>query len=256
MNDYLTLSEAACFLQSKGCVFSEASLMQRIIVMGAQAQVPVYWRNSAQLFSALFTSSGTSDERAMRWMRLSLTSLSKLEVAHEIDVAIFEPDDADPPPAVEGVAFRGLIELGQDHVRVSRDALAVRRADIEQLHGELSALVACDDGSSAEHDDKGSAELALTREAIFAGNRRGGSAADWVAPARTRAAEIIEEQKERDLYPSQEALADQIAREFRASGVVGAGGKPLTGAYIKRHALKGISSATGKQKSTSIARGK
>lgn len=65
----------------------------------------------------------------------------------------------------------------------------------------------------------------------------------WKRQARDRAEEIILEQANRDLYPSQEAVADQIAREFRKSGIVGSGGKPLTGSYIKRHALKGISSS-------------
>lgn len=65
----------------------------------------------------------------------------------------------------------------------------------------------------------------------------------WKRQARNRAEEIILEQSNRDLYPSQEAVADQIAHEFRKSGIVGSGGKPLTGSYIKRHALKGISSA-------------
>ncbi|WP_395350039.1 hypothetical protein [Variovorax sp. UC122_21] len=64
----------------------------------------------------------------------------------------------------------------------------------------------------------------------------------WKRQARDRAEEIILEQANRDLYPSQAAVADQIAHEFRKSGIVGSEGKPLTGSYIKRHALKGISS--------------
>lgn len=78
----------------------------------------------------------------------------------------------------------------------------------------------------------------------------------WKAKARERADEIIKRQRAKDLHPSQEDIADEIAREFRAEGVMGAGGKPLTGAYIKRHALKGISSAQNRQLSTSIRRGK
>lgn len=78
----------------------------------------------------------------------------------------------------------------------------------------------------------------------------------WKVKARDRANEIIKRQRERDLHPSQINIADEIAREFREGGIVGAGGKPLTGAYIKRHAIKGISSAKGRQLSTSIRRGK
>lgn len=77
------------------------------------------------------------------------------------------------------------------------------------------------------------------------------SSSEWVSEAQSRAHEIIKEQRARDLYPDQLGIADQIAREFRAAGKVGADGKPISGAYIKRHALKGITSAIGKQLSTS-----
>lgn len=87
-------------------------------------------------------------------------------------------------------------------------------------------------------------------------NRAASDASDWKAKAQSRAAEIITHQKAKDLYPSQQHIADQIAREFRDAGVVGADGKPLTGAYIKRHALQGITSAVGKRLSTSNRRGK
>ena len=78
----------------------------------------------------------------------------------------------------------------------------------------------------------------------------------WKVKARDRANDIIKRQQERDLHPSQEILADEIARAFRGVGIVGADGKPLSGAYIKRHALKGISSAKGRQLSTSTRRSK
>lgn len=65
---------------------------------------------------------------------------------------------------------------------------------------------------------------------------------DWGQNAQDRARSIIERQRLRDLFPSQNDIANEIAREFRVSGVVGSNGKPLTGAYIKRHALRGISS--------------
>lgn len=77
------------------------------------------------------------------------------------------------------------------------------------------------------------------------------SSNEWVSEAQNRAHEIIKEQRARDLYPGQLGIADQIAREFRAAGKFGADGKPISGAYIKRHALKGITSAIGKQLSTS-----
>jgi hypothetical protein len=79
---------------------------------------------------------------------------------------------------------------------------------------------------------------------------------EWAGKAQIRAREIIKRQRDRDLYPDQMTIADEIAREFRADGIVGVDGKPLSGATIKRHTLKGISSAQGKQQSTPKRRGK
>lgn len=79
---------------------------------------------------------------------------------------------------------------------------------------------------------------------------------EWKLKAQSLAKEIIERDRKKDLYPSQENLADEVARVLRQKCIFGSGGKPLTGAYIKRHALKGISSAQGKQLSTAIHRGK
>ena len=73
---------------------------------------------------------------------------------------------------------------------------------------------------------------------------------DLFFKAQARAIEIINRQKLEDLYPSQLNISDEIAREFRAAGIFGSDGKPLSGATIKRHALKGISSAKNKQLST------
>ena len=81
---------------------------------------------------------------------------------------------------------------------------------------------------------------------------------EWVALAQTMAREIIKRQQAKDLYPSQLDIADEIAERFRRATppVFGVDGKPLCGAYIKRHALKGISSAQGKLLSTATGRGK
>jgi hypothetical protein len=82
------------------------------------------------------------------------------------------------------------------------------------------------------------------------------SSAEWKLLACQRAIEIVERDRAKDLFPSQVNIADEIARKFRKDGTVGEGGKPLTGAYIKRHALKGISSKKSRQLSTKIRRSK
>lgn len=78
----------------------------------------------------------------------------------------------------------------------------------------------------------------------------------WKAQACQRAEEIIQRQRVNDWFPSQLHIADEIAREFRAAGITGLNGKPLTGSYIKRHALRGISSAQAKLQSTKPRRSK
>lgn len=78
----------------------------------------------------------------------------------------------------------------------------------------------------------------------------------WIAKAKQRAREIIEAKNKLSLYPDQASIADQIARDFREAGIHGKSGKPLTGAYIKRHALKGIDSGKPPRKHAEIARGK
>lgn len=78
----------------------------------------------------------------------------------------------------------------------------------------------------------------------------------WKLQAREIAKEYVRQQRVRDLYPSQTDIADKVAADLRSAGVVGSSGKPLHGSYIKRHALKGISSAKGKQLSTSKHQGK
>ena len=79
---------------------------------------------------------------------------------------------------------------------------------------------------------------------------------EWIGLAQELAKAIYKRQKERDLYPNQVDVADEIARDFRERGISGVSGKPLSGAYIKRHALKGISGEKGRQLSTSNKRGK
>jgi len=78
----------------------------------------------------------------------------------------------------------------------------------------------------------------------------------WVDEARRRAREIIDVAYERDLYPNMTTVADRIAEQFRKEGIHGKSGKPLAGAYIKRHALKGIFSRKPPRKHAEITRGK
>ncbi len=81
---------------------------------------------------------------------------------------------------------------------------------------------------------------------------------EWLELSKVEARKIIKRQADRNLYPSQIDIADEIAGDFRKRQppILGTNGKPLAGATIKRHALKGISSATKKARATPINRGK
>jgi len=78
----------------------------------------------------------------------------------------------------------------------------------------------------------------------------------WKEQARAAAVAIVKRDAARDRYPPQSRIADEVASDLRKRGVFGPDGKPLSGGTIKRHALRGISSATKKAQSTTITRGK
>lgn len=109
------------------------------------------------------------------------------------------------------------------------------------------------DACQAPTTDTAKAQTAKPAPVVATGALGGN---EWIEMARKRATEIIKRQREKDLYPNQMDIADEIARELRTKDIVGTDGKPLSGAYIKRRALKGLSSAIGKQLSTAIGRGK
>ncbi|MBL0088624.1 MAG: hypothetical protein IPP44_18955 [Ideonella sp.] len=81
---------------------------------------------------------------------------------------------------------------------------------------------------------------------------------EWVTLAREEARKIIAREAGADRFPPQRRIAEEIAADFRTRKppVHGTDGKPLAGETIKRHALKGISSATKKARSTAIGRSK
>lgn len=143
--------------------------------------------------------------------------------------------------------------LGHNEVRFEHMYFADddRLAELETTNPESAELARiCLAGIAPEQQATAPGPAPMVLESASGGND------GWKAKAQKMAGEIINRDKGKDLYPSQSNLADEIAKEFRKVGVLGVDGKPLTGAYIKRHALKGISSAQGRQLSTAINRGK
>ena len=125
------------------------------------------------------------------------------------------------------------------------------RLDPENIGGRKSLPAIGESMEKPRAEHHGGAEIVAAVPA-----REDGGSTLWMEKARDRAREIIKRDKEKDLYPSQENIADEIANAFRLDGVVGAGGKPMSGSYIKRHALKGISSEQARQLSTANSRSK
>lgn len=78
----------------------------------------------------------------------------------------------------------------------------------------------------------------------------------WKAMARAEAQEYIEGQRRNGWYPNQILIAEKIAKDFRERGIVGPDKKPLSASYIKRHALKGITSGAAERRTASKRRGK
>jgi hypothetical protein len=80
----------------------------------------------------------------------------------------------------------------------------------------------------------------------------------WKEEARTQARAIIERQAATDWHPNLVVIADEIAKEWRKLGKFGTKGMPLSGGYIKRHALQGHGIGNNRKTifSTSKGRGK
>jgi hypothetical protein len=83
------------------------------------------------------------------------------------------------------------------------------------------------------------------------GNTKGKDSPSWIDDARAIAWTIINRQRALDLFPSQIIIAEEIAKKWRTEGR-----HTFTGEYIKRHALKGITSDLSKLKQMQIGQGK
>lgn len=78
----------------------------------------------------------------------------------------------------------------------------------------------------------------------------------WKADAREQAKSIIARQGKKDLHPNLDAIADEIAKNWRSHGKFGPKGTPLSGAYIKRHALQAHGIAINRKTIISTAKGR
>lgn len=198
-------------------------------------------------------------ETTERWRVMSVGGAS-IEAMLESLLQFGEVTDA---AFVDGLGTRWLCRspLGSDCLRLSPavidslvptfDRLVQSSAALRLVRQWEAAIAAEDQQDHGPADLKGINEKATKASPPSDAPAPTNTAeSPWMAQARRRADEIIQRQRARDCFPSQLDIADEIAREFRAAGITGTNGKPLAGAYIKRHALRGISSAQAQLQST------
>ena len=151
-DETLSLAEAASFLNKETKGLFAVDNIRRIIMAGAQNQIPIYWRNSLQRFSALIGLDGKSlEERARRLMRVSLRDLSSLEDADEVLVTMFEPSEGDRLVLREAGCDDGFLAIIDEpgSAMVSYGKLLVCTQDLLALAREFGDHLA-DSGAEAK----------------------------------------------------------------------------------------------------------
>lgn len=78
----------------------------------------------------------------------------------------------------------------------------------------------------------------------------------WIDEARKVAKAYMKDRKGKDLHPTLLHVAQHVAEVLRNRKVYGPSGKPLSAAYIKRHALGPVKNSTGDGESTGAGQGK
>lgn len=75
-------------------------------------------------------------------------------------------------------------------------------------------------------------------------HRKNKAQPDWITVARAYGQQFIDKQAKSGAFPNQQIVGDHVAKRFVDEGLTTELGKPPTGSYVKRHALKGLRSKT------------
>lgn len=108
-------------------------------------------------------------------------------------------------------AHDGTLVKVQPGLRVPLSELKFKRESVERV---------------AEIINKTAPALSPATPAPVVAESASGDDEEWKEKARKRAYKIIKRDRDRSLYPSQIDIADEIAKEFRRDGVMGADGNP------------------------------
>lgn len=182
------------------------------------------------------------------------------------DVRVYPETAADGTPIANGNArdierqrvtlhMLRMIEAGEIPARWRGSRLPIRGEDFTGTftRGDLDRF-GVDDAGLRAFAGALSVEIVDTPKRAAPRLPRQGS--DWKAQAQAIAWQIIERDRARRLYPSQMLVAEAVERECRERGIVGPAGTPLGATYIKRHALKGITSGAAERRTPRKQRGK
>lgn len=173
--------------------------------------------------------------------------------AQRLQAVLAEADSLKRKDDIErllGERLAGQVQAEQEELQLS-----IEREEFDRIEREETARLSARAKWEASQQAAQAMPAPAQTAPVVAISASGGDE-PWKEQARARAYEIIKRDKAKDLYPSQLNIADEIAKQFRRDGLRGADGKPLAGAYIKRHALKGISSAQSKLASTVMRQSK
>ena len=145
---YLNLSRAAYLLADFTGDPSATDDTQAIIEAGAQGEIPIYWRNAAQVWTRLSDFKGDlkGTDSAARHMQLEPSTVAQLETAPDTTVLSFALTDQDYDTLTK--LFGNFIDddgyllgyrhaIGDEVVTITRDQLRVHTDDLKAYAATL-----------------------------------------------------------------------------------------------------------------------
>lgn len=140
MNEYISLEDAVIRLNGAG---RQASV-QQIIEGDRQRRIPLFWRNSRQIFTRVFVPDGREGAGVgcapARLLRVSVFDRDRLEVEESVVTTAFDLLDEDLPMLqTQGLDHLDLMRWAEEPCVVSRASLRVRATDVDAMVVNVAA---------------------------------------------------------------------------------------------------------------------